>query len=84
MTKGGRVTSEENVIDPVCGMTISRLQAPFTREHGGTVYHLCSAECLGKFDRDGEAYAATARLQLPGWGETPHPESVVEQFRRQK
>ena len=76
------MTSDDKVIDPVCGMTLARVQAPFSREHTGTTYYLCSVECVGKFDQDGEAYVATARLQLPGWGETPHPESVVEQFRR--
>ena len=74
--------SEQNVIDPVCGMTITRSQAPFSRDHSGATYYLCSIECCGKFDRDGDAYAATARLQLPGWGSTPHPESVIEQFRK--
>ena len=71
-----------DVIDPVCGMTITTAQAPFMRDHGGSTYYLCSAECCLKFDADGEAYIAAARLELPGWGETPHPESVVEQFRR--
>jgi YHS domain-containing protein len=84
MARGHPMSSEENVIDPVCGMTLTRLQAPFTRDLGGASYYLCSIECVGKFDRDGEAYAATARLKLPGWGETPHPESVTEQFRRPK
>ena len=71
-----------DVIDPVCGMTITTVQAPFARDHAGVTYYLCSIECCGKFDADGAAYVAAARLDLPGWGETPHPESVVEQFRR--
>ena len=72
----------ESVIDPVCGMTLEKNRAPFEREHSGQVFHLCSAECAKKFDADGDAYAATARLNLPGCGSTPHPESVVEQFRQ--
>jgi Cu+-exporting ATPase len=75
------MSNDRNVIDPVCGMTIRVVQAPYARDHGGTTYYLCSIECRAKFDADGEAYVATARLDLPGWGETPHPESVVDQFR---
>jgi Cu+-exporting ATPase len=73
---------DEQVIDPVCGMTIEKNRAPFEREHSGQVFHLCSAACAKKFDSDGDAYATTARLNLPGWGSTPHPESVVKQFRQ--
>jgi YHS domain-containing protein len=75
------MTLPETVIDPVCGMTIGRNQAPFTREHSASVYYLCSIECTRKFDADADAYATVAGLQLPGWGMTPHPENVVKQFR---
>jgi YHS domain-containing protein len=75
------MTLPETVIDPVCGMTIGRNQAPFTREHSSSVYYLCSIECTRKFEADADAYAAVAGLQLPGWGMTPHPENVVKQFR---
>ncbi len=75
------LTPADDVIDPVCGMRITTAQAPFTRLHAGETYYLCSVECSLRFDADGEAYAATARLNLPGWGQTPHPPSVVEQFR---
>ena len=78
---GLSVTPSDHVIDPVCGMTITRVQAPFTREHAGATYYLCSIECARRFDADGEAYVAVARLGLPGWGETPHPPAVTEQFR---
>jgi YHS domain-containing protein len=74
--------SSSRVIDPVCGMTISTLEAPYFREHSGSTWYLCSIECCMKFDADAEAYIAAARLDLPGWGQTPHPESVIEQFRR--
>ena len=75
------MSTHSDVIDPVCGMTIRTAQAPFSREHAGETYYLCSIECRAKFDADAAAYVAAARLQLPGWGETPHPDSVVEQFR---
>jgi Cu+-exporting ATPase len=73
----------EKAIDPVCGMTIDKKKAPFERQHSGETFYLCSAECATKFDVDGDAYATTARLNLPGWGLTPHPENVVKQFRQQ-
>ena len=74
--------SAHQVIDPVCGMTISADRAPHQREHSGATWYLCSMECSLKFDADAIAYIAAARLDLPGWGQTPHPESVIEQFRR--
>jgi YHS domain-containing protein len=70
------------VIDPVCGMTMPRRAAPLEREHGGEIFYLCSAECGLKFDADADAYVAAARLNLPGWGATPHPENVIKQFRK--
>jgi YHS domain-containing protein len=76
------MSSSDNVIDPVCGMTIVRTEAPHHREHSGSTYYLCSIECAKRFDADGDAYATTAKLNLPGWGQTPHPDNVVKQFRR--
>jgi YHS domain-containing protein len=73
----------QDVVDPVCGMTITTSQAPFTRELDGATYYLCSAACAQRFDADGAAYAAVARLQLPGWGLTQHPPAIVEQFRNE-
>jgi YHS domain-containing protein len=72
----------EEVIDPVCGMTIMRSEAPHQREHGGMIYYMCSTGCAHRFDMDGDAYATTAKLNLPGWGKTPHPDDVVKHFRR--
>ena len=80
-TPNKAMTLPEAVIDPVCGMTIGRNQAPYKREHGVGVFYLCSIECTRKFDADADAYAAVAGLELPGWGMTPHPENVVKQFR---
>jgi YHS domain-containing protein len=62
-------------------MTIGVSQAPFSREHDGLTYHFCSLQCASRFESDAEAYAAAARLQLPGWGATPHPEHIARQFR---
>ena len=76
------MTSGEEVIDPVCGMTIVRSEAPYHKEHGGETYYMCSTACAARFDTDGDAYAATAKLNLPGWGMTPHPDEVIRQFKR--
>ena len=76
--------SSPQVIDPVCGMTLDADQAPHVREHSGATWYLCSLACSLKFDADAAAYIAAARLDLPGWGRTPAPESVTEQFRRPK
>ena len=73
---------DDHVIDPVCGMTIARAEAPFHREHAGAEYYLCSVECTLRFEADSAAYVAAARLDLPGWGRTPHPPAIVEQFRQ--
>jgi len=77
------MTTNRAVIDPVCGMTISMSQAPSHRLHGDATYYFCSTECTLKFDADADAYAAVARLNLPGWGQTPHPPAIVEQFLRE-
>ena len=42
------------VVDPVCGMTISPADAVGTVEHNGHTYHFCSDACLQKF-RDNPA-----------------------------
>ena len=76
------MNSSDKVIDPVCGMTIVIAEAPFNAEHNGSAYYFCSVQCASSFNADADAYAAAARLNLPGWGETPHPESVVKQFRK--
>lgn len=76
------MNSPETVVDPVCGMTIRRDLAPLLREHGEETFYLCSVECGVKFDGDADAYIAAAKLDLPGWGRTPHPENVIRQFRK--
>jgi YHS domain-containing protein len=74
------MTGNHDVIDPVCGMTISISQAPCKRLHADATYHFCSVECAWKFDADADAYVAAARLDLPGWGMTPPPPAIVERF----
>jgi YHS domain-containing protein len=58
-----RMTTPEQVLDPVCGMLILPHEAAGTRTHHGATYHLCSAGCLLKFDGDADAYLAASRSE---------------------
>src|SRR5687768_7227493 len=49
------------VVDPVCGMTISKGDAAGSSEHGDTTYYFCSTGCKKKFDADPAAYASGKR-----------------------
>ena len=42
----------QEVLDPVCGMTIDPADAAGTSELGGTTYHFCSSACKRTFDAD--------------------------------
>ncbi|HEX6085718.1 MAG TPA: heavy metal translocating P-type ATPase [Thermoanaerobaculia bacterium] len=45
------------VVDPVCGMTISKDDAAGSSEYGGKTYYFCNPGCKTKFDADPAAYA---------------------------
>jgi Cu+-exporting ATPase len=56
--------SATDVIDPVCGMTISPEDAVETVEHEDTAYYFCSRSCARKFRENPAAYtSADARPQ---------------------
>jgi Cu+-exporting ATPase len=44
------------VLDPVCGMTISPEDAVGTAEHKGITYYFCNQSCLERFKDDPEQY----------------------------
>lgn len=44
------------VIDPVCGMEISRVDAAESARHMGTTYYFCVAQCKERFLRDPSRY----------------------------
>ncbi len=44
------------VKDPVCGMELDPRSAYATREHMGSTYYFCSADCVAKFDANPHAY----------------------------
>ena len=70
----------KQVIDPVCGMTISS-EGALSREHAGEVFFLCSELCVGRFETDAAAYVAVSRLNLEGWGRTPTPGFLMKETR---
>jgi YHS domain-containing protein len=57
------MSTSELVTDPVCGMLIHPREAAGIRVLGTASYHLCSPGCLAKFDADGDAYIAAARVE---------------------
>ena len=44
------------VRDPVCGMSVDPQKTQHHHEHGGQVYHFCSAGCLQKFRENPEQF----------------------------
>ncbi|HEX6099832.1 MAG TPA: heavy metal translocating P-type ATPase [Thermoanaerobaculia bacterium] len=56
--------SVDEVVDPVCGMTISKEDAAGSSEHGGQTWFFCNPGCKAKFDANPAAY---------GGGERPQP-----------
>ncbi|HEX7810181.1 MAG TPA: HAD-IC family P-type ATPase, partial [Thermoanaerobaculia bacterium] len=49
------------VVDPVCGMTISKDDAVGSSEHDGTTYYFCSIGCKTKFGANPATYASGKR-----------------------
>jgi xanthine dehydrogenase accessory factor len=48
------------VLDPVCGMTVTADAAHFPVEHDGTTYYFCCAGCSGSFAADPAHYLTEA------------------------
>src|SRR3546814_7490560 len=42
----------DQVIDPVCGMTVDPAKTPHHADHESTTWHFCSAGCRSKFMAD--------------------------------
>jgi Cu+-exporting ATPase len=77
------------VLDPVCGMTISPEDAVGQAEHAGHTYHFCSMACLQKFQADPERYTSGASPAAASPSDSPaaaaaeytcpmHPEVVSD------
>ena len=66
-------TAPAEVIDPVCGMTISPEDAIGHHDHRGQTYYFCAESCLEQFRADPEKFLNPAARQPP-----PTPAGVVE------
>ena len=67
----GTETIQEH--DPVCGMQVDPATSRRRAEHGGTIYHFCSAGCQAKFVADPDHYSKAKAQTLP----TPSAEGVI-------
>ena len=50
----------EDVVDPVCGMTISPADSVGEVEHAGQTYFFCNDSCLERFKADPQQFVGTA------------------------
>jgi YHS domain-containing protein len=53
------MTRMSEMIDPVCGMTVTPETAAAAWEHDGVTYYFCSVNCLDRFRADPEGSLAT-------------------------
>ncbi len=53
-------TTESNVMDPICGMTIAPAEAAGSSSYGGTDSFFCAISCKAAFDAEPAKYAAPA------------------------
>ena len=53
--------ASDEIVDPVCGMTISKADAVGSSEYGGTTYYFCNPSCKTKFDADPATYTGGKR-----------------------
>src|SRR6266404_8540539 len=56
-------SASEEVVDPVCGMTILPEDAVGTHTHQGVTYHFCNPDCLKKFAGEPDRYLQPARVE---------------------
>jgi len=82
--------TNEDAIDPVCGMSVDPATAAGSHTHAGTTYYFCSQHCLERFRADPAKYlrasgtesccshASAASVAVPGAKYTcpMHPEIV--------
>jgi YHS domain-containing protein len=54
-----RYHDENRVIDPVCGMSVNRAEAPARAEYGGKTYYFCVQACRDRFLADPVQYVSS-------------------------
>jgi len=69
---------EEEVKDPVCGMTISRKTA-LTESYAGKMFFFCSDRCKSKFLSDPARYASAEAPTQPVAATSPAPAPAADQ-----
>ncbi|HSP15657.1 MAG TPA: heavy metal translocating P-type ATPase [Thermoanaerobaculia bacterium] len=80
-TSSTSTLDETEVLDPVCGMTISPADAAGTSEYKGQTFYFCATDCKQKFDADPQKYLQPRTEDQgprPGveWTCPMHPEIV--------
>lgn len=46
----------DEMVDPVCGMTVEPSKAAAAWDHEGTTYYFCSVGCFERFRNDPQGY----------------------------
>ena len=69
--------SDQQAVDPVCGMVIPK-QGALTRKRDGKTYYLCSQMCASRFDAD----VGASRFRLEELGGTSPRDLLKERRRR--
>ena len=59
------IAATAEVVDPVCGMTISPDDAVGHVDHNGQTYYFCGASCLDRFKSDPERFLNRDRVVAP-------------------
>jgi protein SCO1/2 len=59
-----KTESDADVQDPVCGMTMKKMQAAAHADRGGKTYYFCSERCRSRFLRDVGRYATRDRHDM--------------------
>jgi Cu+-exporting ATPase len=72
MNDSPAMTTGEQTLDPVCGMTVDPHKTPHRHQHQGRTYYFCSGGCRTKFAADPAKY-----LQPSDQPDAPVPEGTV-------
>ena len=56
-------STEQDVLDPVCGMTVDPAKAAGHFDHGGHTYYFCGRSCLERFEASPEEFLSPAKAQ---------------------
>ena len=57
---------KENLIDPVCGMSVDSAAAAITHNHHGQTYYFCAESCRKAFEAKPKKYIKSRKKGI--WG----------------